>query len=421
MRNKLLVLALTAFVVSGCGGQQSLPTPGAGGALSPTGMGVKPQVRQTGEVPVQWRRFHWGSIYGPYYPEIVTGSDGNLWFNDYSGAQLIRMTMTGSTTRFPTASFNPTSLTVGSDGKLYAGSPGLAAIDVMTTSGTVVQHPIPSGDVASYDGLALGPDGNVWLAENKHVARITTAGVVTEYSYTSGDTSNSFGSVAAGPDGNVWATEYPTSKVDKIIPSTGVMTSFTLTCNPTGIVSAAGALWVLCGGNLLQVTTAGAVTTYYNAFSTPGSGENIAVGPDGNPWFTTNGGGLIGEFNPSNATMTFYYPPTNYSTDYALTAGPDGNVWTVDTSHTVDVYILNVISATPASMTFPGTGQTQAFTVTEKGTSAWTATSNNTAVATVAQGSPASKFNVTSVAAGTAKVIVTDAKGNSFVVHVTVQ
>jgi len=59
--------------------------------------------------------------------------------------------------------------------------------------------------------------------------------------------------------------------------------------------------------------------------------------------------------------------------------------------------------------------------VTESGTAAWTATSSNTGVATVAQGSPASHFTVTSVAAGSAKITVSDAVGNSFVVHVTVQ
>jgi streptogramin lyase len=270
--------------------------------------------------------------------------------------------------------------------------------------------------------MTLGPDSNVWFTEYSHVGKITPGGTVTEYLYSDSTTNNYLGTIITGPDGNLWATEYFNSQVDKITPSNGHMTTFALGCNPTGITSAAGALYISCGSNLAQVTTAGVVTLYYNGFGFAGSGNGITKGPDGNPWFCTGTGSTIGEFNATTGSMAFYYPPANYGTCNGINTGPDGNLWAVDsTAHSINVYILKVISVSPSTLTFTGTGQNKTIVVTEPGTSAWTSTSSNTGIATVAQGSPASHFTVTSVAAGTAKIIVTDAVGNSYVVHVTVQ
>jgi hypothetical protein len=186
-------------------------------------------------------------------------------------------------------------------------------------------------------------------------------------------------------------------------------------------VSAGGFLWVNCGSNLAQVTTSGTVTLLFTGFGLTQSGENLAVGPDGNPWFGLNSNFTIGEFNIANNSLTYYFPPTNFATDVALSAGPDGNVWAVDTNDEMNVYILNVISVAPSSLTFATPASpTQNIVVTQIGTAAWTAVSNNTAVATVAQGVPAHTFVVTPKGVGSTKIVVSDAKGNSFAVIVTV-
>jgi streptogramin lyase len=425
MSNKLLVLAFAVLITAGCSNHQALPSQSGGTGtqgLSP----IKPHVRQTGENPIQWRRFNWGSVQAPYYPTIAAASDGNMWYTDYSGLQLVRMNMQGSTKRFPLTSYNPTSMAVGSDNKFYLGDINLATIEVVTQSGVETKVATPSTDKIGYAGsMTLGPDGNVWFTEYSHVGKITPGDVVTEYLYSDATTNNYLGSITTGPDGNLWATEYFNSQVDKITPGTGAMTTFALGCNPTQITSAGGMLYINCGSNIAQVTTAGAVTLFFNGFGFSGSGKAMTVGPDGNPWFCTGTQSTIGEFNVSSGSMSFFLPPNNFgssTTCNSLTAGPDGNIWAVDSSaRSINVYILNVIGVSPTTLTFTGTGQNQTITVTEPGTSAWTATSSNTGVATVAQGSPASHFTVTSVAAGTCKIIVTDAIGNSFAVHVTVQ
>jgi streptogramin lyase len=423
MRNKLLVLAFSALITAGCSNHQALPSLAGAGQTTQGHNGVGPDVRQSGEQPVNWRRFSWGAVNAPYYPTIITGADGNLWYDDYSGTQLIRMGMLGFTKQFPLPSFNPTSLAVGSDSKFYLGDVNLSSIDVVNTAGVVNQIGLPNSDKIGYDEITLGPDGNVWFMQYAHVGKITPGGTVTDYAYHDASTNNYLGSITTGPDGNVWAAQYFTGNLNKIIPGTGAMTVFALGCNPQGMVSAHGNLYVACtSNNLLQVTTAGVITTFYNGFGFPGSGKYMTVGPDGNPWFGTNTGSLIGKFDTTNNAITYFYPPVNYGIENALTSGPDGNIWTVDSSsRAVAIYILNVISASPANMTFTAGGQNQTAIVTEPGTSAWTATSSKTSVATVTQGSPASHFTVHSVATGTAKIIVTDAVGNSFAVRVTVQ
>ncbi len=92
--------------------------------------------------------------------------DGNLWFTEYFGNNI---------------------------GKI-------------TPSGVITEFPIPTASSYPY-GIASGPDGNLWFTEysaNK-IGRITTAGAIRE--------SGSKGgvgpiSIAAGPDGNIWFTEY---------------------------------------------------------------------------------------------------------------------------------------------------------------------------------------------------------------------
>ncbi len=49
----------------------------------------------------------------------------------------------------------------------------------------------------------------------------------------------------------------------------------------------------------------------------------IKVGPDGNLWFTEQGGNKI----PPDGVITEFPIPTPNSTPFGITAGPDGNLW----------------------------------------------------------------------------------------------
>jgi hypothetical protein len=118
---------------------------------------------------------------------IAAGPDGNLWFTEFNGNRIGRITPAGVVTEF---------------------SKGISP----------ESRPF---------GITAGPDGNLWFTETNgnRIGRITPAGVVTEFSegteFSAGITPESFpDGIAAGPDGNLWFTEPPGNRIGRI--GTGV-------------------------------------------------------------------------------------------------------------------------------------------------------------------------------------------------------
>jgi DNA-binding beta-propeller fold protein YncE len=65
-------------------------------------------------------------------------------------------------------------------------------------------------------------------------------------------------------------------------------------------------------------------------FATPtasSSPRGIAVGPDGNLWFTEWGVNKIGEINPVTHLISEFATPTASSGPSGIAVGPDGNLW----------------------------------------------------------------------------------------------
>jgi streptogramin lyase len=194
-------------------------------------------------------------------PFILTaGPDGNVWFTEYTGNRIGRITPSGVVTEF---------------------SAGITA---------------GSGPV----GIVLGPGGNLWFTESsgQRIGRITPAGVVTEFS--AGITPLSYPQgITAGADGNLWFTENNVSKIGRITP-TGTVTEFPLSPN-------SGPLWIATGpdGNVWfseydstrqigRITPTGVVTEFL-AGTTPNSyPTGIVAGPDGGMWFTESAVDTIG-------------------------------------------------------------------------------------------------------------------------------
>jgi virginiamycin B lyase len=57
--------------------------------------------------------------------------------------------------------------------------------------------------------------------------------------------------------------------------------------------------------------------------------ESITAGPDGNLWFTENGGNKIANLTTAGV-FTEYSLPTAKSRPWGITAGPDGNLWFIE-------------------------------------------------------------------------------------------
>ncbi|MBZ5605034.1 MAG: IPT/TIG domain-containing protein [Acidobacteriia bacterium] len=214
------------------------------------------------------------------------------------------------------------------------------------------------------NGIAAGPDGNMWFSGNRNIGRITTAGVVTAYPVpTSNDAS---GGIAAGPDGAMWFTESPLNspasnggwfaKIGRITTS-GVITEYPLPdpmSIPTAITAGPdGALWFIESGNgkIGRISTSGTITEFPLPASEVNYGvDGITSGPDGNLWFTQGYAANKILRMTTSGVFTIYTVATFVSAgSLALTAGPDGALWFTDqaskigritTSGTITEYAL---------------------------------------------------------------------------------
>jgi streptogramin lyase len=286
---------------------------------------------------------------------ITAGPDGNLWFTEDDVGQIVQLSPTGVFTAFtiPTTLSVPTGITQGPDGNLWFTENWGNNIGCITPSGAITEFPIPTADASPWS-ITAGPDGNLWFTEAgaNQIGRITPAGIITEYPIPTLDTSPS--RIVKGPDGNLWFGESNTTNIGRIT-TTGKITEFaiprvsdgltvgpdnnlwyttlyanmigrmTLTGNntdfpmPTSPTTHSGPYNIVAGkdGNLWfierlwfgafdvsnepskigRMTLAGEVTEY--TLSTPGVAlDDIAVGPDGNLWFTEYNNGRIGRINP---------------------------------------------------------------------------------------------------------------------------
>ncbi len=283
---------------------------------------------------------------------ITAGPDGNMWFTQSgsytredlgpgeTGAGAIgRITPTGIITQFPlpTAFTTLGGIAAGPDGNLwftetfYSGVPGPAvplggAIGRITPEGAVTEYRLAASG-SNPQGIAAGPDGNLWFTQGNTIGRITTDGLITDYPVNVGG--GPYG-IAAGPDGNLWLAGWHQivrvttngATAQYLLPTTGASDANGIVAGPDEHI------WFTeyFGGKIGRISTNGDVTEY-NPFGLGDLG-GIARGPDGNIWFTAGGTpeDSIGRITPEGA-ITHYRLPTSTAPPGGIAAGPDGNMW----------------------------------------------------------------------------------------------
>jgi streptogramin lyase len=309
---------------------------------------------------------------------ITAGPNGNLWFTEYEGNNIGKITPSGAITEYsiPTGGGNPTGITAGPDGNLWFTEHYGNKIGKITTGGAITEYSIPTGG-GNPSGITAGPDGNLWFTEQdgNKIGKITTSGTITEYSI---PTSYSWPwGIAAGPDGNLWFTEYYGNTIGKITTG-GTITEYSIptsNCNPSGITAGPdGKLWFTeQDGNIGKITTGGTITEY----SIPTSYSNpygIAAGPDGNLWFTEYEGNKIGKFcnlmlNPDSETVGYTGTPTIAATGNATHFASGSTALSITNSSNASVTgsagsKLAVTDATDASFDLPNGLGAGTYTVT---------------------------------------------------------
>jgi virginiamycin B lyase len=202
--------------------------------------------------------------------------------------------------------------------------------------------------------LARGSDGNMWVtglyfpSGEDVVDRITPTGKITEFSIST-DEALRFEphGIAAGAEGNMWFTErsdaVPSQSFIVRVTTTGAFVKFPI---PTGSqptrpeASAPGGIALGVDGNMWftddghngngedligRVTPTGHVTEF--AIPTPNSGPgSIALGADGNMWFTEVRVGKVGRVTPSGDITEFNVPGLEGALN-GIALGSDGNMW----------------------------------------------------------------------------------------------
>jgi streptogramin lyase len=225
----------------------------------------------------------------------------------------------------------PDGIAAGPDGNLWFTEFNSSKIGRITPQGVVTEFSLAAN--SGPKGIAAGPDGNLWFTENfsGKIGRITPAGLVTEFSQGIGGAPFR---IAAGADGNLWFTENTGGKIGRITVA-GVVTEFSLgiTANsqPSDIAAGPdGNLWfteIANGGRIGRITPAGVVTEFSQGITANSQPSGIAAAPDGNLWFTENVSNKVGRITPAGVVTEFSQGITAVSGPFGIVAGPDGNLW----------------------------------------------------------------------------------------------
>jgi streptogramin lyase len=200
---------------------------------------------------------------------------------------------------------------------------------------------------ATPTGIVRGADGNFWFTEfgSDRIGRTTPAGVVTEFTLPAGSGPLN---IVAGPDGDLYFTERSTDKIGRLNPLAGsnsaIQSSFTDSF-ATGITAGSGPTSIAVGpdGNLWftefntdSVARLTLATGAVNEFVVPGAGSGpagITAGPDGALWFTEAGSGEIGRITTAGTVTNEFVVPVSgggVSDPESIVAVPGGDLYFTD-------------------------------------------------------------------------------------------
>ena len=204
---------------------------------------------------------------------IALGADGNIWFGEFGGGKIGRITAQGVITEFPipTPDSGPRALAAGPDGNIWFSEFNASKVGRITPKGEITEFALPRPNSGPGD-ITAGADRNMWFVElsgqmdgrrpdGNRVGRITMTGVITEFPIPS--QTGSPINVAVGPDRNVWFTKGST--LGRVTPE-GVITEFPLPAGGTGLTAGSDRQPPTRLGTRLWVAESGANKIAYLSF-----------------------------------------------------------------------------------------------------------------------------------------------------------
>lgn len=362
---RIASFAGVTFALAACGGHSGSSGAGTGGGILPTAATADSTVKSMAVSKpcfypnpctlAEWAVPTVNPATGTSYPNsIVAGPDGALWFTEWDGNKIGRITTSGSITEFAngiTPMSNPSIIRVGPGGNLWfsesnGSPPGCtrSAVAKITTAGVVTEYSGGIDACADPYGIVSAPDGNIWfigafdgqgLYKLAPSSSSSTPATLVNHASPNAQANN----IIVGPDGNLWFAEVG-GAIGKYTFATGAVTEYPVPSpdsQPYDIVNGPdGNMWFTeyYGGSIGRVTPAGVVTEFSAGLS-PGSGPNgITMGSDGNLWFVDANTGGLGSLNPLNPAAgghEYLIPASTINggapSPLFITTGSDGNLW----------------------------------------------------------------------------------------------
>jgi streptogramin lyase len=263
----------------------------------------------------------------------------------------------GTITEFADPGSNNAQVRAGIDGNLWF-TDRAGKIGRITTSGVITEFSSGLNAGSQPFSIALGPDGNMWFTDAGTASAIgmidPRTDAIAEFSSGLNPGSKPAG-ITLGPDGNLWFTDNSASTpaIGSIDPTTHAISEYSAGLNAgslpqQGIVAAPdGNIYFTDRGTTRAIGMINPTTHMISEFSsglsaTAGLGAGLTVGPDGNLWFADSGAtGAIGTFDLTTHAVAGEFPIGAGSVPGRITVGPDGNLWFTDKGSSPAIGTIN--------------------------------------------------------------------------------
>ncbi len=287
----------------------------------------------------------------------TTGPDGNVWFAELTsltnsiGRIEVHSPYTITEFTAPTAPSGVLDVTTGPDGNLwfvesqtYVGD--RVARMLPTSPYAVTEFPFSSPGLHEPDGITVGSDGNMWVANQygESIARIlvNSPNTITEF-----PAGSELYAIASGSDGNLWFSFHFFDRIGRIeVNSPNTITEFDLPTHYPGALGGAtfgivsgpdGNIWFVEVSNnqigRIEVNSPNIITEFPIPTANSGSYYEITAGSDGNLWFTETNANQIARIEVNSPNIITEFPiPTANSQPSGISAGSDGNLWFTELS-----------------------------------------------------------------------------------------
>ena len=265
-------------------------------------------------------------------------------------------------------------------GLLVSSQDGGSVLQYDRTTGTFIGAFVAagSGGLANPDGLAYGPDGNLYVLDfsDSSIKRYNgTTGAFIDVFAPSGAGGDG---LTLGPDNNFYACDAGPNQVNRFDGTTGALTTFVP--NGSGGLSGVGGLIFGPDGNLYVSDHSsdsilrfnGSTGAFIDIFVTAGSGglsspQGLAFGADGNLYVSSQGSNQVLRYNGTTGAFIDVFIPTangNLDQPFGLVFRPDGNLYLSNSATLGTSAILRYNGTTGAfidSFVPPGSGGQNIF------------------------------------------------------------